>query len=161
MCPCVMCNERSKSFRYSRYEPLPVHTHTRVSPDTLFHTHTNTHTFAHAHTRTPRTQTRTDTHTPAVSHIVSFTFFPSTSIDFTLKSTPMVAGWSAAKESSVKRSNMLDLPTPLFVTRSGVSARPCVFTALPQAPFAHACVFVSLCESALHSSAGSCWASAE
>jgi hypothetical protein len=50
-----------------------------------------------------------------VSHIVSFTFFPSTSIDFTLKSTPMVAGWSVAKESSVKRSRMLDFPTPLFV----------------------------------------------
>ena len=32
---------------------------------------------------------------------------------WTLKSTPMVAGWSAAKESSVKRRRMLDLPTPL------------------------------------------------
>jgi hypothetical protein len=32
---------------------------------------------------------------------------------WTLKSTPMVAGWSAAKESSVNRRRMLDLPTPL------------------------------------------------
>eukprot|EP00961_Rhodomonas_salina_P170135 2293152-Rhodomonas_salina.2 len=32
----------------------------------------------------------------------------------TLKSTPMVAGWSVANESSVKRRRMLDFPTPLY-----------------------------------------------
>ena len=99
-------------------------------------------THARTHART-RTRTRTHTHTPAVSHIVSFTFFPSTSIDFTLKSTPMVAGWSAAKESSVKRNNMLDLPTPLFVRRHGVLARTCVFTACKKLLLC-TCVFFSL-----------------
>ena len=36
----------------------------------------------------------------------------------TLKSTPIVAGWSCANESSVKRNRMLDFPTPLSIQQT-------------------------------------------
>lgn len=44
---------------------------------------------------------------PAVSHKASFTRFPSIDKVFTLKSTPIVAGWSGSKMSSVKRNSKL------------------------------------------------------
>ncbi len=40
-----------------------------------------------------------------------------------MKSTPMVAGWSVAKESSVNRRRMLDFPTPLVKVRVRAGVR--------------------------------------
>lgn len=49
---------------------------------------------------------------PAVSHICSFTRFPSSSIVLILKSMPMVVMKEGVKESSLKRRRQHDLPTP-------------------------------------------------
>jgi len=47
-----------------------------------------------------------------VSHICSFTFFPSNSIVRILKSMPMVVMNEGVKESSLNRRRQHDLPTP-------------------------------------------------
>jgi len=49
---------------------------------------------------------------PAVSQSVSFTFLPSVSTIFTLKSTPTVDSSASSNVSSVKRFRSELLPTP-------------------------------------------------
>ena len=49
---------------------------------------------------------------PAVSHICSFTLFPSSSIVLILKSMPIVVIKEGVKESSLNRRRQHDLPTP-------------------------------------------------
>jgi len=65
---------------------------------------------------------------PAVSHICSFTLFPSRSIVLILKSIPMVVMKEGVKLSSENRRRQHDLPTPLspmrrsFICRSLLAA---------------------------------------